>query len=165
MIRRVFLRWSREMVTEGYLHPEPVGLLNDPALFADRRALRNAGNNYFGSHLRNVGMMAMALDPADDPGGELGRYRTFTPPGGADLIFTDRVLYCRARRRGLAVHLADPSRPPHRRPMAIAWCSTVATNPMAGPAPGREHGGNAGAVPHTDALRVRHRDPRFERTR
>jgi hypothetical protein len=89
-IRQVFLRWSDEMVTQGYLHPEPVGLLNDPALFADRRLLRNAGNNYFGSHLRNVGMMAMALDAADDPDGALAAYLGRVI--GAHLYMNDALL-------------------------------------------------------------------------
>ena len=28
-------------------------------------------NNYYLAHARNLGLMAMALDPADDPGGAL----------------------------------------------------------------------------------------------
>ena len=39
-------------------------LVNDPALLANRTAVRWAGNNYFTSHIRNVGLMALALDPA-----------------------------------------------------------------------------------------------------
>ncbi|MEZ5670539.1 MAG: hypothetical protein R3F55_24510 [Alphaproteobacteria bacterium] len=89
-IRRVFLRWADEIVTEGYNHPTPVGLINDPALVADRLALRWAGNNYFTSHMRNLGLMALALDPADDPGGELGAYAGVA--AGAHLYMTDRLL-------------------------------------------------------------------------
>ena len=89
-IRKVFLRWSDEMVAQGYNHPEPVGLLNDPALFENRQAFRNAGNNYFGSHLRNVGMMAMALDAADDPDGKLAAY--LPQVIGAHLYMNDALL-------------------------------------------------------------------------
>lgn len=70
-IRRVFLRWSQEIIERGYRHPEPVGLLRDPALFADKSQRRFAGNNYYAAHMRNLGLMAMALDPADDAGSQL----------------------------------------------------------------------------------------------
>ncbi len=73
-IRKVFLRWSQEIVTAGYHHPEPVGLLNTPDLYADRDQLRWSGNNYFTAHMRNLGLMAMALNPADDPDGALHAY-------------------------------------------------------------------------------------------
>ena len=73
-IRTVFLRWSEEIKQSGYHHPEPVGLVNDPALLADRLQVRWAGNNYFTAHMRNLGLMALALDPADDPGQTLHAY-------------------------------------------------------------------------------------------
>ena len=73
-IHKVFLRWSGEVISRGYHHPEPVGLLNDPALLADRQQVRFAGNNYYAAHMRNLGLMALALDPADDPGGALRAY-------------------------------------------------------------------------------------------
>ena len=73
-IHKVFLRWSGEMISRGYHHPEPVGLLNDPALLADRQQVRFAGNNYYAAHMRNLGLMALALDPADDPAGALRAY-------------------------------------------------------------------------------------------
>ena len=68
-IRKVFLRWSGEVISRGYHHPEPVGLLNDPALLADPQQVRFSGNNYYAAHMRNLGLMALALDPADDAGG------------------------------------------------------------------------------------------------
>lgn len=73
-IREVFLRWSEEIITAGYHHPEPVGLTNDPLLLADEQQVRFAGNNYFAAHMRNLGLMALALDEGDDPDGELRKY-------------------------------------------------------------------------------------------
>lgn len=73
-IRRVFLRWSGEVISRGYHHPEPVGLVNDPALLADSQQVRFSGNNYYAAHMRNLGLMALALDPADDPDGALRAY-------------------------------------------------------------------------------------------
>ncbi|MBP7964758.1 MAG: hypothetical protein KBG20_07315 [Caldilineaceae bacterium] len=73
-IRKVFLRWSQEVITRGYHHPEPVGLLNDPALLADPQQVRFSGNNYYAAHMRNLGLMALSLDPADDADGVLRSY-------------------------------------------------------------------------------------------
>ncbi len=73
-IRQVFLRWSEEIITAGYHHPEPVGLTNDPQLLADQQQVRFAGNNYFAAHMRNLGLMALALDGGDDPDGALAAY-------------------------------------------------------------------------------------------
>ncbi|MCC6976659.1 MAG: hypothetical protein IT322_21825 [Anaerolineae bacterium] len=64
-INQVFTRWGAEIIEHAYHHPEPVGLINDPALLADPMQVRWAGNNYFTAHMRNLGMMALALDPAD----------------------------------------------------------------------------------------------------
>jgi hypothetical protein len=76
-IRKVFLRWADELsqaeVTD-FNHPEPMGKLNDPALLQDKIAVRYAGNNYYSAHARNLGLMSLALDPADDPDGQLRRY-------------------------------------------------------------------------------------------
>jgi hypothetical protein len=57
-------------------HPEPIGVVNDPQLLADRSAVRFAGNNYYLAHMRNIGLMSMAIDAADDQNGELGKYLT-----------------------------------------------------------------------------------------
>lgn len=73
-IHQVFQRWSEEIITMGYHHPEPVGMVNDPQLLADVQQLRFAGNNYYAAHARNLGLMALAMDEADDPQGELGSY-------------------------------------------------------------------------------------------
>jgi hypothetical protein len=94
-IRQVFLRWSHELVTTGYHRPgyydeSLVGVVNDPVLLADRSAVHWAGNNYFTAHMRNLGLMAMAFDPADDPGGELGAYLQVAI--GAHLYMVDELL-------------------------------------------------------------------------
>ncbi len=70
-IRAVFLRWAGEIVREGYHHPEPVGVVNDPVLLADRSQVRWSCNNYFTAFARNLGLLGMALDPVDDPAGQL----------------------------------------------------------------------------------------------
>lgn len=94
-IRRVFLRWAEEIVTTGYHRPgyydeSLVGVVSDPVLLADRSGVRWSGNNYFTAHMRNLGLMAMALDPADDPGGELGTY--LETAIGAHLYMVDDLL-------------------------------------------------------------------------
>ena len=73
-IRGVFLRWSQEIVERAYHHPEPVGVVNDPALLSDTSQVRWSGNNYFTAHMRNLGLMALAFDPADDPNNQLRDY-------------------------------------------------------------------------------------------
>jgi len=73
-IRQVFLRWSQEVIARGYHHPEPVGAVNDPALLANQQQVRFSGNNYYAAHMRNLGMMALALDAADDANNQLHRY-------------------------------------------------------------------------------------------
>lgn len=93
-IREVFLRWIGEnttaTVTGEYNHPQPVGLVNDPALLANPVLLRWAGNNYFTAHMRNIGLMALAFDVADDPDGALtGNLAQAT---GAWLYMVDALL-------------------------------------------------------------------------
>lgn len=97
-IRRVFLRWVDENLnasTTSFNHPEPVGVVNDPALLADPIAVRWAGNNYFAAHMRNIGLMALAFDPADDPDGELTGY--VENATGAWLYMVDSLLRGDAR--------------------------------------------------------------------
>ncbi len=64
-INTVFTRWGQEIIERAYHHPEPVGVVRDPQLLADRLQVRWAGNNYFAAHMRNLGMLSLALDPAD----------------------------------------------------------------------------------------------------
>ncbi|WP_129670798.1 hypothetical protein [Candidatus Chloroploca sp. Khr17] len=40
-------------------------MVRDPQLLTDRAQVRWAGNNYFAAHMRNLGLLAMALDPED----------------------------------------------------------------------------------------------------
>lgn len=73
-IRKVFLRWTAENMRAhitDHNHPEPIGMVNDERLLANRRIVRWSGNNYYANHMRSIGLMAMALDPADDPDNEL----------------------------------------------------------------------------------------------
>lgn len=89
-IRKVFLRWSEEIRSEGRFHPEPVGRTNDPATLADPQQLRWSANNYFTAGMRNMGYMAMALDPADDPDNQLHDY--LKDAIGARLYLLDNLL-------------------------------------------------------------------------
>jgi hypothetical protein len=69
-IQTVFLRWSNECLnasTTAEEHPQPVGVINSPALLGNLTQLRWAANNYFTGHMRDLTMMSLALDPADDP--------------------------------------------------------------------------------------------------
>ncbi|HVY45024.1 MAG TPA: hypothetical protein VHB21_04055 [Minicystis sp.] len=78
-IRSLFLRWSEDLLhatVTGYNHPEPIGVINDPVLVRDKHAVRFGANNYFVGHMRNLGLMAMSLDAADDPA-EPGQKRTY----------------------------------------------------------------------------------------
>jgi hypothetical protein len=81
-IHGVFSRWAREQFAAypaaadggGALDFTVDGPVNDGAMLEDRLPVRWAMNNYFMGHMRNLGFMALAFDPADDPDGELGGY-------------------------------------------------------------------------------------------
>ncbi len=97
-IRTVFLRWISENQAAditSYNHPDPPGLVNDPRLLANRDANRYALNNYFTAHMRNIGLMSLALDPADDPDGKLGA--ALVNATGAWLYIVDHELRTDAR--------------------------------------------------------------------
>lgn len=69
-IRTVFLRWANENLnaaTANNEHPQPIGVTNDPALLSDLEQLRWSANNYYLCHFRNLALMALSLDEADDP--------------------------------------------------------------------------------------------------
>ncbi len=69
-IRKVFLRWANDnvnAVTAAQEHPQPVGLLNDTRLLANRERLRTAENNYYTGHMRHLTLMTASFDEADDP--------------------------------------------------------------------------------------------------
>ena len=97
-IRNVFLRWSDEnqhSTYTNYNHPEPIGVTNDPVLVSDPAAVRFALNNYYTAHLRNLGLMALAFDAADDPDGALRAY--LSPATGAWLYVVDYAMRHDAR--------------------------------------------------------------------
>jgi hypothetical protein len=56
----------------------------------DRTAVMWSGNNYFTAHERNLALMALALDPADDPDGTLRRH--LADATGSFLYMTDALL-------------------------------------------------------------------------
>jgi hypothetical protein len=69
-IRNVFLIWANACLsaaTAGNEHPQPVGVMNDPQLLNNKMQLRWAANNYFTGHMRQLTMMSICMDPADDP--------------------------------------------------------------------------------------------------
>lgn len=65
-VRAVFLRWERELQAGQVTTGDTVA--------AARLQPRWATNNYYQSHLRQTGLLAMALDPQDDPDGALAAY-------------------------------------------------------------------------------------------
>ena len=70
-IRKVFLRWSKELVNAAkttYNHPEPIGVVNSSTLLNNVEQNKWAGNNYYNGHMRNLTLMALSLDAADDAG-------------------------------------------------------------------------------------------------
>jgi hypothetical protein len=81
-IRKVFLRWADEQFTAypaeagggGAADFTKNGPLNDPAMLDNQTHVRWAMNNYYNAHMRNMGLMAMAFDPADDPDDQLRNY-------------------------------------------------------------------------------------------
>jgi len=73
-VRAAFLRWTQDEERGGQTsndHPQPAGAHDDPALLQDPINLSWSANNYFTSHGRNIALMALALDPTDDPDGAL----------------------------------------------------------------------------------------------
>ncbi|MFN8531825.1 MAG: hypothetical protein U0670_24730 [Anaerolineae bacterium] len=91
-IHTVFSRWceeNRQAYTTNNNHPEPIGVRNDPSLLADREYIRWSSNNYYAAHMRNMGMMAISFDAADDPDGALAT--CLDDATGAWLYVTDYV--------------------------------------------------------------------------
>jgi hypothetical protein len=104
LARRVFLRWSEALLdatTTENNHPEPKGVLADPKLVADMRVRRYALNNYYAAHARNLALMALALDPTDDPEDQKGAAKSLrgylANAIGAWWYVADRVLRDDAR--------------------------------------------------------------------
>jgi hypothetical protein len=97
-IRQVFVRWADEQFAAypsqqgggGAADFRRDGPFNDAAMLNDQLHLRWAMNNYYMAHMRNMGLMAMALDDGDDPGGQLHNYlRNAT---GSWLFMTDAAM-------------------------------------------------------------------------
>lgn len=66
-IRKVFIRWCNELQDPNLSYcPSPAGAYNNPTVLINRGNVRWSGNNYRACHARNLGMMALALDPSDD---------------------------------------------------------------------------------------------------
>ena len=69
-IRNVFMMWANDCVnasTASADHPSPIGATNDLQLLPGNKADRWAVNNYYLGHARLLTMMALSIDPADDP--------------------------------------------------------------------------------------------------
>lgn len=75
-IRKVFLRWADECLHASTTYGDnpystvpggEFGATNSLSLLPDGNAYRMASNNYYLAHARLVTMMALCIDPADDP--------------------------------------------------------------------------------------------------
>jgi hypothetical protein len=70
-IRNVFMMWANDCLnasTTGGDHPSPIGVTNDPRqLLPNNKPYRMASNNYYLGHARLLTMMALSIDPSDDP--------------------------------------------------------------------------------------------------
>ncbi len=75
-IRNVFLLWAADCITAsttGGDSPQVQGVINDLQLLPGKLPYRMAANNYYLAHARLMTMMALAIDPADDPPVTTGR--------------------------------------------------------------------------------------------
>jgi hypothetical protein len=69
-IRKVFMMWANDCENaqvSGGDHPSPAGVTNSLQLLPNNKAYRIAANNFYLGHARQLTMMALAMDPADDP--------------------------------------------------------------------------------------------------
>ena len=69
-IRNVFMMWANDCLnasTTGGDHPSPVGVTNSLQLLPNNLPYRMAANNYYLGHARLLTMMALSIDPGDDP--------------------------------------------------------------------------------------------------
>ena len=69
-IQKVFMIWANDCLnayTTGGDHPAPIGVTNSLQLLPNNQAYRMAANNYYLGHARLLTMMALCIDPADDP--------------------------------------------------------------------------------------------------
>ncbi|MFN7992195.1 MAG: hypothetical protein U0Q18_01250 [Bryobacteraceae bacterium] len=69
-IRNVFMIWANDCLnayTTGGDHPSPIGVTNSLQLLPNNQPYRMASNNYYIGHARLLTMMALSIDPGDDP--------------------------------------------------------------------------------------------------
>ncbi|MCW3097155.1 MAG: hypothetical protein JWL77_2773 [Chthonomonadaceae bacterium] len=69
-IRKVFMLWANDCLnasTTGGDHPAPIGVTNSLQLLPNNKPYRMAANNYYLGHARLLTMMALSIDPNDDP--------------------------------------------------------------------------------------------------
>jgi len=69
-LRNVFMMWANACLnasTTGGDHPSPIGVMNSLQLLPNNQPYRMASNNYYLGHARLLTMMALAIDPGDDP--------------------------------------------------------------------------------------------------
>src|SRR5262249_55801071 len=69
-IRTVFMMWANDCLnaaTTGGDHPSPIGVVNNLQLLPNNLPYRMAVNNYYLGHARLLTMMALSVDPGDDP--------------------------------------------------------------------------------------------------
>jgi hypothetical protein len=69
VIQQVFMQWCNDDSGPDDIgnNPQPSGVVNSLMLLPGNQPFRWASNNYFLAHARNLTMMALSLDPADDP--------------------------------------------------------------------------------------------------
>ncbi len=69
-IRNVFMMWANDCLNSavtGGDHPAPIGVTNNAQLLPNKQPYRMAANNFYLGHARLLTMMALAIDPNDDP--------------------------------------------------------------------------------------------------
>ena len=70
-IRKVFMLWANDCLnaaTASSDHPSPIGVTNSTQLLPNStQSYRWASNNYYIGHARQLTMMALCMDPSDDP--------------------------------------------------------------------------------------------------
>jgi len=99
-VRNVFLLWASDCLnatTEGGDHPAPIGVTNSLQLLPGNLPYRLASNNYYLGHARLLTMMALSIDPGDDPpvvpnspSGQLGNsLRSYIPNATGAWLFQE----------------------------------------------------------------------------
>lgn len=103
-IRNVFMIWANDCLnayTTGGDHPAPIGLTNSPQLLPNNRAMRVAANNYYLGHARLLTLMALSIDPNDDPpvdstlpGAQLGNsLRSYIPDATGAWLYQQYAMF------------------------------------------------------------------------